>query len=114
MYTYVPWNGLAYSPFGYSYWSPFTVSRFYSYAPYYWGGSGYVGSRNLGGITGATQTATTALTAPAFSHGLTGAAHAHSSAPSFDRGIGGGMGAGRISGGDSGYSSGAAGRHSRR
>src|SRR5438270_5517498 len=68
MYTYVPWNGLAYSPFGYSYWSPYTVSRFYSYAPYYYGGgSGYAGSRNVGGgPTGGTQAVSSAHTAAAF------------------------------------------------
>ncbi len=36
MYTYLPYSGFGYSPFGYMYYSPTTVS----YAPYY-GGSGY-------------------------------------------------------------------------
>ena len=36
MYTYVPYSGFGYSPFGYMYYSPLTVG----YAPYY-GGSGY-------------------------------------------------------------------------
>ena len=34
MYTYVPCNGLAYSPFGYGFYSPYTVWQ----APYYGGG----------------------------------------------------------------------------
>jgi hypothetical protein len=36
MYTYMPYSGFGYSPFGYMYYSPTTVG----YAPYY-GGSGY-------------------------------------------------------------------------
>lgn len=36
MYTYMPYEGFGYSPFGYMYYSPLTVG----YAPYY-GGSGY-------------------------------------------------------------------------
>jgi hypothetical protein len=36
MYTYMPYSGFGYSPFGYMYYSPVTVG----YAPYY-GGSGY-------------------------------------------------------------------------
>lgn len=97
MYTYVPWNGFAYSPFGYSYWSPFNVYRFYAYAPsYYGGGLSYPGSRNVG-TGGGTQAVAGIRSAPAFSHGLNGAAH--SAPPSFERG---GMGAGRISGSDGG------------
>ncbi len=33
MFTYVPMNGMFYSPFGYAYWSPFTVYRAYYYGP---------------------------------------------------------------------------------
>jgi hypothetical protein len=33
MFTYVPLNGMFYSPFGYAYWSPFTVYRAYYYGP---------------------------------------------------------------------------------
>jgi hypothetical protein len=36
MYTYVPCNGLAYSPFGYGFYSPYSVWQ----APYYGGGGG--------------------------------------------------------------------------
>lgn len=105
MYTYVPWNGFAYSPFGYSYWSPFNVSSFYSYAPYYYGGYGYAGSRNVGGISniGNTQAAVRATrSAPAFSHGLNGGVHA--APPSFgDASVGSG---GRMSGAGMGRSGG--------
>jgi hypothetical protein len=38
MYTYVPCNGLAYSPFGYGFYSPYSVWQ----APYYGGGGGGV------------------------------------------------------------------------
>ncbi|MBI2679973.1 MAG: hypothetical protein HYX25_03070 [Candidatus Solibacter usitatus] len=33
MFTYVPLNGMFYSPFGFAYWSPFTVYRAYYYGP---------------------------------------------------------------------------------
>jgi hypothetical protein len=35
MYTYVPYQGIGYSPFGYSFWSPYTV---YNYYPTNYGG----------------------------------------------------------------------------
>jgi hypothetical protein len=51
MFTYVPYNSLWYSPFGYSFWGPGGIGWVYSYNPYYWGafrngrfsGSGYAG-----------------------------------------------------------------------
>ncbi len=33
MYTYVPMNGMFYSPFGYAFWSPFSVYQAYYYGP---------------------------------------------------------------------------------
>jgi len=33
MFTYVPTNGMFYSPFGYAFWSPFTVYQAYYYGP---------------------------------------------------------------------------------
>jgi hypothetical protein len=39
MYTFVPCNGFAYSPFGYGFYSPYTVWQ----APYYGGGGGIAG-----------------------------------------------------------------------
>lgn len=44
MYTYLPYSGFGYSPFGYMYYSPVTVG----YAPYY-GGSGYTYGGGGGG-----------------------------------------------------------------
>ncbi len=51
MFTYVPYNSMWYSPFGYSFWGPGGIGWVYSYSPYYWGafrngrisGSGYAG-----------------------------------------------------------------------
>src|SRR5260370_20068134 len=40
MYTWVPYRGIGYSPFGYSFWSPYTV---YYYQPTYYGGGGNYG-----------------------------------------------------------------------
>jgi len=36
MYTYVPFDGFLYSPFGYGFWSPYTVWQ----SPYFYGGGG--------------------------------------------------------------------------
>lgn len=46
MFTYVPMGGIAYSPFGYSFWSPYTVfnSPLYGYGYGYGYGSGYYGN----------------------------------------------------------------------
>ncbi len=50
MYTYMPYSGFGYSPFGYTYFSPYTVA----YAPAYGGLGGYTstGTTRLAGITG--------------------------------------------------------------
>jgi hypothetical protein len=47
MYTYMPYSGFGYSPFGYTYYSPVTVG----YAPVY-GGSGYTYGGSQAGRTG--------------------------------------------------------------
>jgi hypothetical protein len=43
MFTFVPYSGILYSPFGYSFWSPYSA---YYYAPqyYYYGGGGVASS----------------------------------------------------------------------
>jgi hypothetical protein len=46
MFTYMPFGGIAFSPFGYGYWSPYTV---YQVLPYYYGGYGYGGGGFSGG-----------------------------------------------------------------
>ncbi len=55
MYTYMPYSGFGYSPFGYTYYSPTTVA----YAPSF-GGSGYAyggGASRLSGVSGASRLA---------------------------------------------------------
>jgi hypothetical protein len=55
MYTYMPYSGFGYSPFGYTYYSPTTVA----YAPSY-GGSGYAyggSATRVAGLTGASRLA---------------------------------------------------------
>jgi hypothetical protein len=60
MYTYLPYSGFGYSPFGYTYYSPTTVA----YAPSY-GGSGYTyGGSRLANVP-THRGATSALTASA-------------------------------------------------
>ncbi len=43
MYTFVPYRGMAYSPFGYGFWSPYTVGNYYYYNSGYYnrGGGSY-------------------------------------------------------------------------
>lgn len=99
MYTYLPYSGFGYSPFGYMYYSPTTVG----YAPYY-GGSGYsygatpshltAVSNRLGAL--ATHRATAGLMASARSFG---SGRSSASARSFG---GGSFGGGHISGGSIG------------
>jgi FecR protein len=45
MFTYIPMNGMYMNPYGYSFWSPYTVYQVYNNA-YYYGGGG--GSRTTG------------------------------------------------------------------
>lgn len=53
MYTYLPYSGFGYSPFGYTYYSPYTVG----YAPTY-GGSGYsYGVSRLSGLSSTSRLA---------------------------------------------------------
>ncbi len=48
MYTYVPYDGYLFSPFGYGFWSPYTVWQ----APYYYGGgSGGGGGNGVAGVS---------------------------------------------------------------
>ncbi|MES1261550.1 MAG: hypothetical protein ABUS49_07435, partial [Acidobacteriota bacterium] len=44
MYTYMPYGGTAWSPFGYGYFSPYTIYSYYSPGNYYWYGGGSRGS----------------------------------------------------------------------
>jgi len=84
MYTYLPYSGFGYSPFGYTYYSPTTVA----YAPSF-GGSGYAyggGASRIVGLSGASRLADVATHRGATS-GLTSSAR--SSARSFSGGGGG-------------------------
>ncbi len=98
MYTYIPYSGFGYSPFGYTYYSPTTVG----YAPSY-GGSGYSyggGASRLSGLTGASRLASVASHRGA-SSGMT--ASTRSSGGSFAGGghasFSGGGGVGHAGGG---------------
>jgi hypothetical protein len=46
MFTFVPYGGVAYSPFGYGFWSPYSVLSSYYYSPGYYGG-GTIGRDTL-------------------------------------------------------------------
>src|SRR5713226_1468116 len=110
MYTWVPYRGIGYSPFGYSFWSPYTV---YYYQPTYYGsggnyGGGVVSARSpvgsaftnsqLGYATGGARTSNTGASFPSGSpatSGISAGAAAGSSG-------GGRAGGGGVSGGSSG------------
>jgi hypothetical protein len=48
MFTYVPNSGIAYSPFGWGFWSPYSVFGSPYYSPYAYGGYGYNGGGSIG------------------------------------------------------------------
>jgi len=99
MYTYLPYEGFGYSPFGYTYYSPYTVG----YAPYY-GGSGYAyggGVSRTAGLTNSGRLADvathrgatsgfTASTASARSSFVSGGGGGHASFAAGGGGHGGG------------------------
>jgi hypothetical protein len=98
MYTYLPYSGFGYSPFGYTYYSPVTVG----YAPTYGGGYGGGASR-VAGLTGVSRMANIPThrgasgATPAFAGMTAGRSFAGASAArSFG---GGGGGGGSFSGG---------------
>jgi hypothetical protein len=98
MFTFVPYGGIAYSPFGWGFWSPYSVLNYY---PYYYGyGSGYGGG---------AASRTRPSFAPSFSSaGRIGSGTPASrgySGPSFS---GGGYSGGGMSAGGGGFSGGGA------
>jgi hypothetical protein len=110
MYTWVPYNGMGYSPFGYSLWSPYTV---YYYQPTTYGGGGSYG----GGAVSARSPVGSAFTASQLGYATGGARMSDtgssfngiSSAPSSGAASvgagssgGGRAGSGGVSGGTSG------------
>jgi len=58
MYTFVPFSGVNYSPFGYAFWSPFSVYNAF-YSPLYYTGGGGGGGRVSRGVSTATTARTT-------------------------------------------------------
>ena len=105
MYTYMPCNGYLYSPYGYAFWSPYTVNRaFYMMSG---GGYGYYGN---GGTRGVTRTTAGASGLSGYrSAGRGGIAASGVSARGSAGGAayGGGRGsAGGFSGGGGGFSGG--------
>ena len=74
MYTYMPYSGFGYSPFGYTYYSPTTVV----YAPH--GGSGYP-RRRTNALAGSTRMASSPPTVEFADLGQRGATAAGSAVP---------------------------------
>jgi hypothetical protein len=96
MYTYMPYSGFGYSPFGYTYYSPTTVV----YAPSF-GGSGYAyggGASRINGLSGASRLADVATHRGATSGGAL-TAGVRSSGGSFSHAASFGGGGGHSSGG---------------
>ena len=93
MYTFVPFgSGVLYSPFGYSYWSPYAA---YWYAPgyYYGGGNGWRGGSGSSGRAAYTSAASRT------SGDFTGAASGRAISGGFGARDGGSSGGGMPSGG---------------
>ncbi len=76
MFTYVPYGGMAYSPFGWGFYSPYSVFGSPYYSSYGYGGYGYGGSigravsfspiRVAGGVPGVLPLAAIRLLRPAW------------------------------------------------
>lgn len=99
MYTYMPCRGMLYSPYGYQFWSPYTVMRAYYVPPAYYGG----GRNGAFGGGGGRSYPTAAPTSAGYSGVM-------SSAGSYGGGGGGGgfsggSGGGGVSAGGGGVSS---------
>jgi hypothetical protein len=115
MYTYVPGFGYGYSPFGWDFFSPYTVA--YAYAPYLYGGTTYGGTTSrlpaVGRVTPPTENnvGRTALMAARFTSPSASPAASASSASSSSNGsrLGGSSGVSGSSGSGGGFSGGARG-----
>jgi hypothetical protein len=117
MFTYVPYDGLWYSPFGYSYWSPASIGWMY-HVPYsYWyrGYNGYTGgggsnpsmaprvpSRNANRAGAVAMGRSAGVARSGRSAGGFGADHGGFSSGGFNPGFGGGRGVGYSGGGSIG------------
>jgi len=79
VYTYVPCDGSYYSPYGYRYWSPYTVGQVYYHPPVYMGGGG-------GGPVYGSVPYSTAPASSIGSSGVSNSVSSVSSAPSSSMG----------------------------
>jgi hypothetical protein len=93
MYTYIPGNGTYWNPYGYGFWSPYTVYTVYAPGGYY--GGGYYGNR--GGYSGSNNGRVGDQTATFGRGAANNSLNAGYSAPT----AGGRMGGGQVSGGGS-------------
>ncbi len=103
--TYIPCGGGAWSPYGYQYWSPQTVTRAYYVPPSFNGNRGLGGtgtgsvyptmSPGSGGYAGTVAAAPSGSSGPSMSSGSTAASSAGSSSAGHGSTSGGGGGRGR-------------------
>ena len=134
-FTFIPGAGIAYSPFGWQFWSPYTTGLYayvppYSYGSYFGGGSGFVGSGGtqpingngpvhrgtpsgngeaigFAGIRGTITAAPAALSGSGSNAGLRGGSSSGFSGSSSSGGFtGGSTGAGGHAGGGGGFGGG--------
>ncbi len=113
LFTFVPYNGIAYSPFGYSFWSPYSVWNYYYPSYYNYGGSS-VGNAassfnpySASQLGYATSSGRMSSAAPSYSGGGYGGYSAPSAGGGVSAGGGAVSGGGRTGGAGGG---GAAGR----
>jgi hypothetical protein len=111
MFTYVPYGGMAYSPFGWGFYSPYSVFGSPYYSPYAYGGYGYGGgalgrtasfSPYTGSRWGTGSPASRGYSAPSVGSSGGGSAGGSSSAASVSSGGGGSFGGGAHMGGGGG------------
>lgn len=122
MFTYIPYGGMYMSPFGYSFWTPSLVSRFYYPGwyggyynnGYYGGGGGGAASSRTGRYDAASSYSIPSRPASTFNNGggmMSGGSIHSGGGGGFSGGSGGGMhgGGGASAGGGGGASAGGGG-----
>ena len=114
MYTYMPCRGSLYSPYGYRFWSPYTVMRAYYVPPTYYPGRNGTGMGGGGGYTGfpsasSTSTGYSGVMSGAGSYGGGVSSGVSGSAGGVSAGAGGVSSAGGAGGGGHGGASGGGG-----
>jgi hypothetical protein len=116
MFTFVPYGGIAYSPFGYGFWSPYAAFNYFPYYGYPSGYGGYSGGRSVASFSARSGNASRLGSGSPASRGYSAPSGGFSGGGGQGFGGGGasmGGGGGASMGGGGGHMSGGGGAHGR-